>query len=734
MGGADNETHQNDVNGTPDNPQNYFTTQAPSQNTVTADNISGASQNTDNSTNTEETSQSNESHSNIPDTSILNNRITPEEVLYAIKHLKKNKAYGIDLIVNEFLKSSYDKLHDLFVELFNLVLDTGIIPSAWCTGVIKPIFKNKGSVEDPNNYRGITILSCFGKLFTSILNNRIKFFIEKYEILGSEQAGFRENHSTTDHLFTLYAIIDILLAKSKRLYCAFLDYEKAFDKVDRIFLWQKLLDQKIEGKILIVIQNMYAAAKSCVMSNSVPSEFFSISIGVRQGENLSPVLFSLFLNDMQDFLAKDLTGLETIIGESVQANMDDNYVNNLLKLFLLLYADDTIIFSETASGIQKGLSSIKNYCDNWKLKLNASKCKIVIFSRGKVRKFPIFTIGEDTVEVVSSFLYLGLKLNYNNHMTIAHKDLYDRASRAMFALLRKCTLLNLPIDVTLDLFDKTIVPILTYGSEVWGFEKFDILQKLQVKFYKIVLKLRVSTPNMMVFGETGRFPLRVDVKVRILSFWYKLISEQNKNKLSSIIYKLQHRLYCNGTHESLYLKFIRACLIEVGLPHIWYSQNVTNINFLWFKNHIKQPSKDLFIQEWHANINDIVTNPIFINYRLFKSTFQQEPLIKLLPNDCVTQLVKFRTTNNRLPVNQLRYEGVLRHQRICVKCNLQEVGDEFHYIFVCPFFSTKRCELIPKYYTNRPNVLKFRELLNTESKPLLLKLKHFICILDKEMK
>ena len=138
----------------------------------------------------------------------------------------------------------------IFVKLFNIVLDTGIIPSDWCVGMIKPLFKNKGSPKDPSNYRAITILSCFGKLFTSILNKRISDFIENNQILGCEQAGFRKNHSTADHIFTLYGIIDTLLSKKLRLYCTFLDYEKAFDKVDRIFLWQKLLEQNIDGKVL----------------------------------------------------------------------------------------------------------------------------------------------------------------------------------------------------------------------------------------------------------------------------------------------------------------------------------------------------------------------------------------------------------------------------------------------------------------------------------------------------
>ena len=183
----------------------------------------------------------------LPNTSfenvLLNDLITEEEVQNAIRSLKNNKAYGSDLIFNEFFVHSSSKMSHNFVTLFNIILDTGIIPSDWWIGLIKPLFKNKGSPQDPSNFWAITILSCFGKLFTSILNKRITDFIESFQILGCEQAGFRRNHSTTDHLFTLYGIIDILLAKKKRLYCAFLDYEKAFDKVDRIFYGRNYLNK-----------------------------------------------------------------------------------------------------------------------------------------------------------------------------------------------------------------------------------------------------------------------------------------------------------------------------------------------------------------------------------------------------------------------------------------------------------------------------------------------------------
>ena len=223
----------------------------------------------------------------------------------------------------------------IFTKLFNIVLNTGIIPNDWIVGIIHPIYKNKGCKKDPNNYRGITILSCFGKLFTSILNSRITSYIEQSNVLGQEQAGFRKGYSTVDHLFTLYGIIDILLSKKKRLYGAFLDFEKAFDKVERAFLWQKLLDQKINGKILKVIKNVYENAKSCITVNNNVSDFFQVNIGVRQGENLSPVIFALFLNDMNAYMSDYMSGLSSVSDAARESNLDEDTA--LLALYMELY-------------------------------------------------------------------------------------------------------------------------------------------------------------------------------------------------------------------------------------------------------------------------------------------------------------------------------------------------------------------------------------------------------------
>ena len=110
----------------------------------------------------------------------------------------------------------------LFLELFNLILKTGILPEKRTTGIIIPIYENKSDKDNPDNYRGITLLSCFGKLFTSFINRRVSMYLEEYDLIGEKQAGFRSGYNTLDHIFSLKCITDIDLSKNKRLFTVFI--------------------------------------------------------------------------------------------------------------------------------------------------------------------------------------------------------------------------------------------------------------------------------------------------------------------------------------------------------------------------------------------------------------------------------------------------------------------------------------------------------------------------------
>ena len=147
---------------------------------------------------------------------LLNSQITEHEINKCIRRLKNNKSSSNDKIINEYLKNTADIMLPIYVSFFNLLLKTGIIPDSWIEGIIRPFYKNNGNPSNPENYRPITILSCFGKLFTAVLNLRLNNYLKHNDILEENQAGFRADYSTSDHIFTLHALTEILKSKKKK--------------------------------------------------------------------------------------------------------------------------------------------------------------------------------------------------------------------------------------------------------------------------------------------------------------------------------------------------------------------------------------------------------------------------------------------------------------------------------------------------------------------------------------
>ena len=310
-----------------------------------------------------------------------------------VKQLRTNKSSGPDLLLNEFFIHGNSILCPYLLQLFNKIFELGYFPQGWSEGFVVPLHK-KGSINDEHNYRGITLLSTLGKLFTRILNNRLSEWAENYGVYVEAQAGFRAHMGTTDNIFVLHGIITHMLNQGKQLFCAFVDFTKAFDYIVRDNLWAKLIKLGIRGNILNIIKSMYNCAKSRVKYMNTLSEQYETVLGVRQGECLSPFLFAMFLNDIEDtFIAHGLKGVDI----------------DMFKLFLILYADDIVIFAQDSSQLQKSLDVLCEYCSKWKLVVNTNKTKIMIFRKGgRLPNNLNFYYNGNIIEIVNKFTYLNL--------------------------------------------------------------------------------------------------------------------------------------------------------------------------------------------------------------------------------------------------------------------------------------------------------------------------------------
>ena len=153
----------------------------------------------------------------------LDKEITIAEIDHAISNLKRDKANGPDCIINEYFIEFKVYLMTFFHRIFNCILATGFFPQSWSSAVIIPIFK-KGDSSLPGNYRGISLISCFGKLLTRIFNQRLLDWSAHNDIIPDSQFGFRPHLSTVDAIFSLHSIISHSLNGNKRMYCAFVDF------------------------------------------------------------------------------------------------------------------------------------------------------------------------------------------------------------------------------------------------------------------------------------------------------------------------------------------------------------------------------------------------------------------------------------------------------------------------------------------------------------------------------
>lgn len=347
----------------------------------------------------------------------LNRQIYINEVRCVVNKAKAGKSVGIDELPYEVLKSEnvIQTLHKMFM----LIFDTNITPFIWRRAIICPILKDKSSdPRIPLNYRGISLQCVTAKIFSSVLNNRLMVYLEDNELLVDEQNGFRRQRSCLDHIFSLNSVIQ----NNNSTFVTFIDLQKAFDTVDRELLQYCLLTHGIDGNFYHTIISLYSNTESCVRLNDKYTDWFRCSVGVRQGDNLSPTLFALFINDLA-------VKLKTL-NKGAQIN---NY-----NLSLLLYADDIALISHSENDMQHMLDTVDAWCRKWRLRINSQKSKVVHFRKNRSKRSNFnFHLGENNLDYEASYKYLGVIFDEKRGFKVNAENLSMSGGRALGSVISK---------------------------------------------------------------------------------------------------------------------------------------------------------------------------------------------------------------------------------------------------------------------------------------------------------
>ena len=213
----------------------------------------------------------------------------------------------------------------------------------------------------------------------------------------------------------------------------------------------------------------------------------------------------------------------------------------------------TVIFATDPVTFQRNLIIFFEYSKLWKLDINYLKTKVMIFGIRNLENFR-FELNGNIIEIVDTFKYLGIYFSKSRTFYKARKHCYDQGKKAMHLFLKRIRSLNVPLDLQLKLLDHTIVPILLYGSEIWGFETTGIIEKLHNEFLRRITRLRKSTKIYILQAELGRYPLNVNIKLRMLNYWASIINGK-QNKISYLLYKIMLKDTNTGLYQHKWITY-----------------------------------------------------------------------------------------------------------------------------------------------------------------------------------
>ena len=373
-----------------------------------------------------------------------------------------------------------------------------------------------------DDYRGIAVGSVLAKLYALMVLARLDAWAESTGKRAHGQAGFRQGRGTPDNCFILRHMIDAAAVRKKPLYCAFIDFSKAYDRVDRALLWRVLQGMGLHGQALITLQQMYEGVQLRVRMGGDMSEPFPSTVGVRQGCPLSPLLFGLVIDRLEQFLAEKCPDSGTrVAGQLLRA---------------LLYADDVVLVCDSAQQLQALLDALGEFCTANCMRVNETKSHVVVFNSRFSVGTPTFSYEGRQLHIKPFYVYLGMKFVDGEACKHTLTSALAKARKVMHAVFARCYKWGLHnLNAQGHLFDTLVKPVLSFGCEVWGpdwvapmctkgnFCKGLAETQVHFPFMRQSMGVRKSTSTAVMMEELHRDPLAFHWLRMAVQLWNKAL-------------------------------------------------------------------------------------------------------------------------------------------------------------------------------------------------------------------
>ena len=482
--------------------------------------------------------------------------VPESDVLEELLKLNHKKSPGPDGYTPKIVKACAYVLYEPLSIVYNKSILSGVYPDCFKLAKIIPIYKS-GSFSDPSNYRPISLLNCFNKVFEKMINKQLSTFIKRQGLLFKHQYAFREGYSTAMALIEMTDYIKREIDKGNYISTLFIDLKKAFDTVDHNILLHKLSHYGIRGHSNQFLQSYLDSRKQYVHCNNTSSETRGITCGVPQGSILGPTLFLIYVNDMF------------------------KCVNDDLRLF----ADDTICMSAGNSikcvfeKTRENISKLKKWFDANKLTLNLSKTCYSIFhsiAKNIPQEFNSIIFSGTEIKRENTTMYLGLTidevLSWKKHID----DLIASLTRyfSLFYHLRNV----IPKKMKLQMFHSYVYTKICYGLQCYGSACKTTKKKVQVicnKLLKVIMKKDSKYSTNKLYKENNLLKIDDMHKYVVLQFVHKSVYADDNSPETLRTYFVRND-NSHSVRDNLLLNIPRARNAIVSTTVYWLGASLWN--------------------------------------------------------------------------------------------------------------------------------------------------------------
>ena len=485
------------------------------------------------------------------------------EVAAAIRALDVRKAGGPDGTQSFMLKWAAEVLVPPLTRLFNRCWCTSQVPQAWRDAWVSLIYKG-GSRAEPGDYRPISLLALLGRMLSFVVNKRLTAMLESRGLLVDNQFGFRRNRGCPEAVFALRELGELRRLDLKPTWLCFVDVAKAYDTVWREALFVKLFDLVGKCRLWSLLVSWYSNDRSRIAAEGRTSSWWSNGAGVKQGDVCSPILYSVFIND--------------VVSEFRLRHLGVRVSDRLPLLPALLYADDQALLADSPEQLQTMMDVLAEYASRWLFRLNPKKSAVMVYGTShRIHPPRLWWLGGDLVAERSSYRYLGVILQADGGFSEHVLDLLDRGRRRLAAVRHRFLRGGrLPGKLARVLIMANMFGVLEYGAAIWSCDPPHGSADLDV-LWKAACRAAVGAPRYVhsaaVLGDLDLHPLHIRRALHVASLYFK-VAAAPPGSIVAEIFGARRRQFLGGA--------------ALPLSHTWLQQVGEALQLLGLSEHFLQ--------------------------------------------------------------------------------------------------------------------------------------------------